>query len=80
MRKIILLTALMAVALPCLAAGRQVTIAQLHEILAAQQAENKSDSDRAQQLNSLELTEQLTQPTLDHITKEFKPGPKTILS
>jgi hypothetical protein len=70
----------MAVALPCLAEVRQVTVAQLHEILAAQQAENKSDSDRAQHLNSLELTEQLTQPTLDRITAEFKPGPKTVLS
>jgi hypothetical protein len=80
MRKSILLIILMAVALPCLAAARQVTVAQLHEILAAQQAENKSDGDRAQQLNSLELTEQLTQPTLDRITAEFKPGPKTIVS
>ena len=80
MRKSILLIFLMAVALPSLSAARQVTVAQLHEILAAQQTENKSDGDRAQQLNSLELTEQLTQPTLDRITAEFKPGPKTALS
>ncbi|MGO9316936.1 MAG: hypothetical protein ACLPXT_01960 [Terracidiphilus sp.] len=80
MRKSILLTILMTVALPCVAVVRQVTIAQLHEILAAQQAENKNDGDRAQQLISLELTEQLTQPTLDSITTEFKPGSKTVLS
>ncbi len=80
MRKSILLTFLMAVALPCLAALRQVTVAQLHEILAAQQTAGKNDGDRAQQLNSLELTEQLTQPTMDRITAEFKPGPKTALS
>ena len=80
MRKSIVLTILMAVALPCLAAARQVTIAQLHEILAAQQTAGKNDGDRAQQLISLELTEQLTQPTLDSITAEFKPGPKTVLS
>jgi hypothetical protein len=80
MRKSILLTILMAISLSCMAAVRQVTVAQLHEILAAQQTENKSDSDRAQQLNSLELTEQLTQPVLDRITAEFKPGPKTVLS
>jgi hypothetical protein len=78
MRKTILLAILMTVALPCLAAARHVTVAQLHETLAAQQAENKSDSDRAQQLNSLELTEQLTQPALDRITAEFKPGPKAV--
>jgi hypothetical protein len=80
MRKSIVLTILMAVALPCLAAARQVTIAQLHEILAAQQTAGKNDGDRAQQLYSLELTEQLTQPTLDRITAEFKPGPKTVHS
>jgi len=80
MRKSILLAILMTIALPCLAAPRHATVAELHIILAAQQAENKSDHDRAQQLNSLELTEQLTQPTLARITAEFKPGPKTALS
>ena len=80
MRKSILLTILMTVALPCLAAVRQVTVAQLHEMLAALQTAGKNDGDRAQQLISLELTEQLTQPTLDRITTEFKPGPKTVLS
>jgi hypothetical protein len=80
MRKSILFAILMTIALPCLAAARHATVAQLHEILVAQQTENKSDGDRAQQLNSLELTEQLTQPTLDRITAEFKPGPKTLLS
>ena len=80
MRKTILLATLMAIALPCMAAVRQVTVAQLRDTLAAQQAANKSDSDRAQQLNSLELTEQLTQPALDRITAEFKPGPKAVVS
>jgi hypothetical protein len=80
MRKAILFAILMTISLPCLAAARHVTVAQLHETLAAQGAANKSDGDNAQQLNSLELTEQLTQITLDRITAEFKPGPKTIIS
>ncbi len=80
MRKSILLAILIGFALPCLAAARQVTVEQLKQMLAAQQTAGKNDGDRAQQLNSLELTEQLTQPTLDRITEEFKPGPKTVLS
>ena len=80
MRKTILFAILMAMALPCRAAMHPVTVQQLHETLAAQRAANKSDGDIAQQLNSLELTEQLTQPALDRISVEFKPGPKTVLS
>jgi hypothetical protein len=65
---------------PCVAAEHSVTVEQLKQMLAAQQAAGKNDADHAQQLNSLELTEQLTQTTLDRITTEFKPGPKTVLS
>jgi len=79
-RKTILLTILLTIALPCMAAARNVTVGQLRETLAAQRSADKSDGDIAQQLIALELTEQLTQPTLDRITAEFKPGPKTILS
>jgi hypothetical protein len=70
---------LIACAFPCLAAVRPVTVAQLHETLAAQQAENKSDRDRAQQLRSLILKEQLTDLTRAKMTAEFKPGPQTAL-
>jgi hypothetical protein len=59
---------------------QSVTVEQLKQMLAAQQTAGKNDGDRAQQLNSLELTEQLTQPTLDRIMTDFKPGPKTVLS
>jgi hypothetical protein len=55
-------------------------VEQLKQKLAAQQSAGNNDGSCAQQLNSLELTEQLTQPTLDRITAEFKPGPKTALS
>lgn len=77
MRKSILLAVLMTIALPCLAAERRVTVQQLHDTLAAQRAANKNDGEIAQQLRSLELTEQLTGPTRARITAEFKPGPQT---
>ena len=80
MRKLILLIMSLAILTPCNAAVRSVTVEQLKEALAAQQTAGNNDGDRAQQLNSLELTEQLTQPTLDRITEEFKPGPKTALA
>jgi hypothetical protein len=80
MRNFILLVMSLVVITPCYAAEHRVTVEQLKQMLAAQQTAGKNDGDRAQQLNSLELTEQLTQPTLDRITTEFKPGPKTVLS
>jgi hypothetical protein len=80
MRKLILLVMSLAIITPCKAAVHSVTVEQLKQMLAAEQTAGKNDGDRAQQLNSLELTEQLTQPTLDRITAEFKPGPKTALS
>jgi len=80
MRKFILLSISLAMISPCCAAVQSVTVEQLKQMLAAQQTAGNNDGDRAQQLNSLELTEQLTQPTLDRFTAEFKPGAKTALS
>jgi hypothetical protein len=80
MRKFIIFLMSLVVITPCVAAEHSVTVEQLKQMLAAQQTAGKSDGDRAQQLISLELTEQLTQPTLDRITADFKPGPKTALS
>jgi len=80
MRKFILLIMSLVIVTPCYAAEPSITVEQLKQMLATQQTAGKNDDDRAQQLNSLALTEQLTQPTLDSIMTEFKPGPKTILS
>jgi hypothetical protein len=80
MRNFILLVMSLVLITPCDAAVHSVTVEQLKQMLAAQQTAGKNDGDCAQQLISLELTEQLTQPTLDRITAEFKPGPKTVLS
>jgi VWFA-related protein len=75
MRKLILLTVLAAMPLPALAA-RHVTIEQLQQILAAQQAAHKNDNAIADQVASLELTEELTTETLRQFASQFEPGPK----
>ena len=80
MRKFLLLAISFAIITPCHAAIHSVTVEQLKQMLAAQQTANKNDGALAEQLSSLELSEQLTQPTLDRITAEFKPGPKATLS
>jgi len=56
---------------------RHGTVQELRQILAALQAAKKTDSAMAERVASLELTEQLTQPTLEQIALEIKPGPKT---
>jgi hypothetical protein len=80
MRKFIILIMSLAIIAPCDAATHSFTVEQLKQKLTAQQTAGNNDGSCAQQLNSLKLTEQLTQPTLDRITAEFKPGPKTALS
>ncbi len=80
MRKFILLAISFVLIVPCGAAVHSASVEQLKQMLAAQLTSGKNDGDCAQQLNSLKLTEQLTQPTLDRITAEFRPGSKTLLS
>src|SRR5258708_7496280 len=76
MRRLVLLAALLSTALPTFA-DRRVSVAALQQILAAESAANKTDADFAQQLSSLELTEQLTEPTLQRIAADTNLGPKT---
>lgn len=76
MRTLILLAVLTLLPLPALA-SQHVTIEQLQQILAAQKAAHKSDSDTAGRVGSLELTEELTTEALGRITSQWKPGPNT---
>ena len=76
MRRWVLLLAFAAAALPAPAAER-VTVAELQQFLAAQYATHKSDGSIADHLGEMELTEQLTEPTLDRIAADMKPGTKT---
>ena len=76
MRKLVLLGLMLATTLPAMAA-RRVTVEELKQFVVAQQAASKSDSDIAREVSTLELTEELTDPTLNRIATELKPGPKT---
>jgi hypothetical protein len=58
-------------------AGRHVTVEQLRQFLAEQRTANRSDSDTAGKIASMELSERLTDGTLDQLVGEFKSGPKT---
>lgn len=66
-------------ALPAPAAQR-VTVAQLKQLLTAEFAAHRSDSSIADHLGKMELSEQLTDLTLDQITNELKPEKKTALA
>jgi hypothetical protein len=79
MRELILLLSFTQMAVPTLSAQRS-TIKQLQQRLAACQAAKDSDATVAGQLRSMELTEQLTEPTLIQLVASFKPGPETLLA
>jgi hypothetical protein len=68
MRKLISLVLAVAAVLPA-GASRRVTVAQLEESLAAAALEHRPDSDIARQMGSLELTERLTENTLNRFAR-----------
>jgi hypothetical protein len=70
---------LLAAALSAHAAQR-VTVDDLQRILTVESQSNEKDGAIARRLGLLELTERLTEPQLQRITAEFKPGPKTALA
>ena len=59
-------------------AEHSITVSQLRGLLSEQRTANMSDDEGAKQIRGMELTEELTQRTLDGFVTEFKPGPKTI--
>ena len=75
MRRWMLLLMLAATALRAQNSQR-VTVAELKQFLSAQYASHKSDGSIADHLGGMELSEQLTGPTLDRITADLKPGKK----
>jgi hypothetical protein len=56
---------------------RRMTVEQLRQFLAAEQAAHKSDAGTARRLNGIELTERLTRITLTQMDANVKPGEKT---
>jgi hypothetical protein len=76
MRRWILLAVLAASEFSAYAAQR-VTVQQLQQLLTQEQTAHISDEDAAQRLDALELTERLTESTLDQFETKFHPGKKT---
>jgi hypothetical protein len=77
MQKLIIIGMLVAAALPSMAA-RRVTVAELQQMLIDRHTAGKSDAETAVQVNSLELTEQLTNLTLERIVAQVNPGTMTV--
>jgi hypothetical protein len=76
MQKLMIIGMLVAAALPSMAA-RRVTVAELQQMLIDRHTAGKSDAETAVQVNSLELTEQLTNLTLERIVAQVNPGTMT---
>ena len=71
------LLAALTLSAPSTCAAQRATVGELRQLLAQQQAAHLSDDQVASQLGSLELTERLTDVTLDQIKDEFNPGAQT---
>jgi hypothetical protein len=76
LRRLAILLSLLAAAVSA-AAQTRVTVAQLQEFLTSKQAAKESDTDLADRLSSVALSEQLTPATLSRILTESDIGPKT---
>ncbi|MGB7546153.1 MAG: VWA domain-containing protein [Terracidiphilus sp.] len=79
MRRLILLGLIAVVALPAVA-SRRMTVAQLGEALAADNAVGRADAQVARQVGEFELTERLTDLTLGHLAARLTLGPRTALA
>jgi VWFA-related protein len=79
MRRLIVIGLMAAMALPAVAAKR-VTVAQLEQSLAADAASHRVDENVAHRLGDLELSERLTDATLDRFANHLPLGPRTALA
>jgi VWFA-related protein len=79
MGRLILLVLFVGGVLPALAAHR-VTVGQLEQSLAADQATRRPDAVVSRQLADLELSERLTDATLSRFAARFSLGPRTALA
>jgi hypothetical protein len=79
MRRLILLGLLAATAFPTLAAKR-VTVAQLDQALAAATAAHKADAEMASMIAGMELSERLSESTLERIDSRLNAGPQVTLA
>lgn len=61
-------------------AAKRSTVAQLEQVLTSAYSAHKSDANVARQIASFELSEQLTETTLEQLTKKLGAGPQSRLS
>ncbi len=79
MRRLMVLAALAALALPA-GAARRITVAQLEQALTAELSAHRADADVAFKVGQLELSERLTSVTLDRFAAKLPLGPRTALA
>ena len=70
MRQVLILALLGMMALPSLA-GRRMSVAQLEQTLNADSDRHKPDAEIARQVRMIELSERLTDPTFDRLSRQF---------
>jgi VWFA-related protein len=79
MRKLLVLAVAGLMVLPACAA-RRLTVAQLAETVSTAIAQHRSDDDLARQVGGLELSERLSQATLNRLAANFPLQPRTALA
>jgi hypothetical protein len=79
MRRWILLGLFAALALPA-GAAKRVTVAQLEQALAAPTAAHKADAEMAHMIAGMELSERLSEGTLERIDSRLNAGPQVRLA
>ncbi len=78
MRKFALLMIFLLVVFP--AAAKRVTVAQLEQVLVIASAAHKSDADMVRQIDGMDLSERLTETTLDRLTAQLALGAQAALA
>ncbi|HEY3704833.1 MAG TPA: hypothetical protein VGL22_07195 [Terracidiphilus sp.] len=73
MKRLICLALLLCASVPGWSAAKKLTIASLQNMLQSLHRENKSDADVALALKQIQLSEQLTRPTMNTLS-EYVPG------
>lgn len=79
MRRLLLLGLMVMVGLPAVAAKR-ITVEQLEQALAEETGAHRADADVAHRLADFELTQRLTDETLNRFAKHIPLGPRTALA
>jgi VWFA-related protein len=79
MRRLILLVLLASIALPA-GAAKRTTVAQLEQALDAAHAAHRPDAEIARQISGIELSERLTETTLERLTALLDAGSQAALA